>query len=314
MYIVLPITLVVLIPAWLLLRRFTRIWVNRPITILESVFSGFTAWLFLLSLLMWFVGIALTLVEFLSAHQIYDIWALIFSVLLTGYGVDFTIRSSPAMRFDDTKEFIKEAIQFRRSAQRRIDLLTLMQVRREQKKRYTTGDVLESRQRARLQAELNKGKEIDTQLAMLREGKPIDISEVWRQQTKLRSLHPIYLQVEEAKIEPNRKRLSLHVDFPELKELQLKDEMTILRLNRQVYDFLLSMNSEPWLKPYAAFFESYYLMCRATRISSDGVGQLYPFMKVGVFISELRKLEGSYFNPRKLSEIAALAFDNGAQV
>jgi hypothetical protein len=41
---------------------------------------------------------------------------------------------------------------------------------------------------------------------------------------------------------------------------------------------------------------------------------MYPFMKVGVLISELRTLEGSYFNPRKLSEITTLAFNNGAQV
>ena len=37
-------------------------------------------------------------------------------------------------------------------------------------------------------------------------------------------------------------------------------------------------------------------------------------MKAGVLVSELHKLEGSYFNPRKLSEIATLAFNNGAQV
>jgi hypothetical protein len=41
---------------------------------------------------------------------------------------------------------------------------------------------------------------------------------------------------------------------------------------------------------------------------------MYPFMKVGALVSELRKLEGSYFNPRKLSEITTLAFNSGAQV
>jgi hypothetical protein len=74
------------------------------------------------------------------------------------------------------------------------------------------------------------------------------------------------------------------------------------------------MNSESWLKPYSQFFESYFLLCKAKKNNLDGIEQLYPFMKVGVLVEELRKLEGSYFNPRKLSEIAALAFDNGAQV
>ena len=102
--------------------------------------------------------------------------------------------------------------------------------------------------------------------------------------------------------------------FQNSMKTQFKDEMTVLRFNRQVYDFLQSMNSESWLKPYAPFFESYFLMCRAMRINKDNTEVFYPFMKVGILISELRKLEGFYFNPRKLSEIAAVAFNNGAQV
>jgi hypothetical protein len=104
------------------------------------------------------------------------------------------------------------------------------------------------------------------------------------------------------------------MDFPEFREAQFKDEMIVLRFNRQVYDFLQSMNSESWLKPYIPFFESYFLMCRAKRTNKDSTEVFYPFMKTGILVSELRKLEGSYFNPRKLSEIAAVAFNHGAQV
>jgi len=106
----------------------------------------------------------------------------------------------------------------------------------------------------------------------------------------------------------------LIADFPELNEEQLKDETTELRFNRQIYDFFQSMNVEPWLKPYTPFFESYFLMCRATKIIPEGTKLMYPFIKVGALVSELRKLEGSYFNPRKLSEITTLAFNSGAQV
>jgi hypothetical protein len=208
---------------------------------------------------------------------------------------------------------MKEAIQFRRSTQRRLDLLSLMQQRRKRKAPRVADDP-ESRQRERLQINLSKAKELDAQLVLLREGKLLDISEVWRLHTKTHSTYPLYEKVEDGRIDPNRKRLSIYVDFPELDEAKLKDETTVLRLNRQVYDFFQSINAEPWIKPYATFFDSYYLMCRATRISEDGTEVFYPFMKVGILVSELRKLEGSYFNPRKLSEISALAFNNGAQV
>ncbi len=313
-YVFLPIALVVFLPTWFLLRRFTRIWIERQISVFESIFACFSAWLWLLSLTMWFGGIALTLYEFLSTHETIDIWVLVFAVLLTGYVINFFVESRSEIGFDDTQDFIKEAIQFRRSSQRRLDLLSLMQLRRERKTRPHARTDPEARQRARLQADLSKEKELDVQLALLREGKQVDISEVWHLQTKMHVGHSLYKKIEGVKIEPNKKRLSIYADFPELNETQLKDEMTILRFNRQVYDFLQSMNAEPWLKPYTPFFESYYLMCRATRMSDDGSEILYPFMKVGVLTSELRKREGSYFNPRNLSEITALVFNNGAQV
>jgi hypothetical protein len=313
-YIIFLIAFAVLLPTWLLLRRFTRIWIDRPISFPESIFAGIAAWLFLSSLLLWFGSIALTLLDFLSTHEVVDIWVLIFSILMTGYVINFIVESRSDMGFDDTQDFIKEALQFRRSTQRRLDLLTLMHQRRKQKGQRANRTDPESLQRMRLQVNLSKGKELETQLALLREGKQVDMSEVWHSQTKLHTGHSLYEKIEDARIEPNRKRLSLFASFPELNNIKLKDEMVVLRFNRQVYDFLQSINVEPWLKPYMPFFESYYLMCRAKRINDDGTEVFYPFMKVGVLVSELRKLEGSYFNPRKLSEITALSFNNGAQV
>lgn len=152
------------------------------------------------------------------------------------------------------------------------------------------------------------------QLALLREGKIVDITEVWRTKAKTRVVPSLYEKVDEAKVDPNRKRLALYAVFLELDETQLKDDMTVLRLNRQVYDFLLSLITEPWLKPYAPFFDSYFFLCRTNQMAENNEQVLYPFMKLGILISELRKLEGSDFNPRKLNEIATLAFNNGAPV
>jgi hypothetical protein len=314
MYAVLPIALAVLLVSWFFLRRFTKIWINRPIRITESIFAGITAWLFLLALLTWFGGIVLTLLDFLSKRETIDIWALLFAVLLTGYGSDFIIRARSEMRLDDTQEFLKEALQFRRSAQHRLDLLSLTHMKQSRHNRSLVGNDPDSQERSRLQANLTKEKGLDAQLALLREGKSLDLSDVWRSNVKIHASHDLFEKVEEARIEPARKRLCLFADFSELNETQLKDEMTVLRLNRQVYDFLQTLYTEPWLKPYIPFYESYYLMCRAVRVNKEGVGIFYPFMKVGVPVSELRKLEGLYFNPRRLPEIAALAFNNGAPV
>ena len=314
MYVILPIALAVLIFTWLLLRRFTKIWIERQISFVESAVAGISAWLFFISMVLWFGGIVLTLLEYLSSHAPLDLWALIFSTMLTGFGAHYFLRSRSEYNLDETKDYIKEAIQFRRSAQSRLDLLSLIQHRQRQRTHFIGGKDPESLQRARLQASLNKAKGVDAQIALLREGTTIDLSEVWSTQTKMHSFHPFCEKVEEVRIEPSRKRLAIFIDFPELRESHFKDEMIVLRFNRQVYDFLQSMNSESWLKPYTPFFENYFLMCRAKRKNEDGMEVFYPFMKTGIPVSELRKLEGSYFNPRNLSEIAAVAFNHGAQV
>jgi len=313
MYVIFPIALVGFLLTWPLLRRFTRIWRQRPITASESIVAGTIAWLFLFSLLAWFGGIGLTLVDYIFTHKIIDMGILLVTLVFTGFVMHFSNQARYDQHLDDTQDFFKEAIQFRRSEQRRLDLLSLMRQGRKHKKGSAVNDS-ESRQRERLQANLNKEKEQDAQLTLLREGTIIDMSELWRIHTQTHSPHPLYEKVQEVRIDPNKKRLSLYADFPELNEEQLKDETTILRFNRQVYDFFQSMNAEPWLKPFTPFFESYFLMCRATKIIPEGAELMYPFMKVGALVSELHKLEGSYFNPRKLSEITTLVFNSGAQV
>ena len=313
-YVILIIALAVLILTWFLLRRFTLIWIDRPISFGESIIAGIAAWLFLFSILLWFGGMVFTLLEFLSTHNTTDVWAIIFSTLLTGFGVNFFLQSRSELGLNDTQDYLKEAIQFRRSGQSRLDLISLIQQRKRRRRQPIAGNDPESLQRARLQADLSKIKELDDQLTLLREGTTIDISEMWHTQMKMRSPHPLYEKVEEARIEPNRKRFSLFIDLPEFNETQFEDEMNVLRFNRQVYDFLQSIDSESWLKPYASFFESYFLLCRAKRINKDSTEVFYPFIKVGMLVSELRKLKGSYFNPRKLSDIATVAFNHGAQV
>ncbi len=314
MYIFLPTVLAVMLVSWFLLRRLAKTWVERPPSAGEAVFNGVIAWTLIVSILSWFAGILLLLVNFLSAYETTDILVLIFVLMLTGYGFEFYFRSGTDVGVDDTADFIKEELQFRRSGQRRLDLLELMELRRIQRERAKAVADTDADERSRLQADLNKGKNLENQLLLLRENKPVDVLETWRLKCKTRSALPLYERIDEARIDPERKRLVLYGTFPHLNESQLTDETNVLRLNRQVYDFFQSVNNEPWLKPFAPFIDGYFLLCRTERPSQNGEPVLYPFMKVNVLISDLRRLEGSYFNPRKLGEISTLVFNNGAPV
>ncbi len=315
MYIILPIIIVVLVVSWLQLRRLSRIWAQRPVNAYESIIAGIAAWLFLFSILAWLCGIILLCIQVFSSYDITDIMVLIFAILLTGFVLNFYKQSRSELQYDETMDFWKEALQFRRSEQRRLDVLSLMQKERErkQKKKNTAKDSI-LHERILLQANLDREKEQETQLALLRNGASINLNELWHTHTQTHSSHPLFEKIQEARIDPNKKRLFLHADFSELNEEKLKDDTVVLRLNRQVYDFFQFVNAEPWLKPYTPYYKCYFLICRALKKMPDSTEILYPFMKVEVSVSELRNLEGSYFNPRKLSEIATLTFNGGAQV
>jgi hypothetical protein len=276
--------------------------------------AGIAAWVFLFSIIGWFAGMILTTLHFISSHDIKEIRIVTVAIVLTGYSTFFFIRSKSALGIEDTQNYLMEAFQFRRSGQHRLDLISLIHQRQGRQYKPVAGNDPAFLRRSRLQAELSKAKDLDVQLALLRNGNTIDISELWHTQTKQHSSHLFFEKVQESRIEPNRKRFSLFIDFPEIREEQFQDETTVLRFNRQVYDFLQSINAESWLKPYMPFFESYFLICRAARMNNDNTEVFYPFMKAGILVSELQKLEGFYFNPRKLSEIAAIAFKNGAPV
>jgi len=314
MYIFLPTVLAVMLVSWLLLRRLARTWIERPPSAGEAFVNGAIAWIFIVSLLSWFAGILLLLSDFLSNHETTDILILIFVLMLTGYGFDFYFRSGTDTGVDDTADFIKEELQFRRSSQRRLDVLALMELRKAQRERTKGVPDPLADERSRLQADLNKGKDLENQLALLRENTPVDILETWRTKIKARSPHPLYEKVDEARLDPDRKRLILSATFPHFDETQFADESAILRFNRQVYDFFQSVNNEPWLKPYGPFIEGYLLLCRTERPAQRGEPILYPFMKVNILITDLRRLEGTYFNPRRLGDISLLAFNNGAPV
>jgi len=271
------------------------------------------AWLFLLSILAWLSGIGLACLDSFNSRKLTDIGVLLFSLLLTVYAAKFFFQSRSEQGFEETVDFWKEAIQFRRSSQRGPDVHSLMRQELGRKNKHAVKNS-SSREHRILQADLDKEKEHEAQLTLLRNGKSIDISELWHIQTRTHSSQTLFNKVQEVRIDPNKKRFFLNINFPELNEDKLKDETSVLRINRQVYDFFQSINAEPWLKPYMAYIEKYFMICRATRKVQDGTEILYPFMKVEVLISELRELEGSYFNPRKLSEITDLTFNGGAQV
>ena len=316
MYILLSTTFVCIVLTWSLLRRYTIIWTHRPITMTESFFCGTASWLLLIELMSWAAGIILTVFDVLNSHKGRDIWTILLAVSLTVFFVHFIFRTKSEMEYDNTFDFIKETLQFRRSAQQRLSVIELFQQRQQQKKyarkALQTPDALEH---AKLQLHLAQGQDVAGRIDQLRSGQSIDLTEPWNAVTEKYATHPFYSCIQEVKIDPARKRLMLFLNLYEYYEETFTDETAELKLFRQTYDFLQSIRNDLRLKPYAEYISSIYMLCRRIKqVGMESEEVLYPFFKAGVLLDDLKNYEGTYFNPRKLNAIAAVAFQKGDQV
>ena len=314
MYILLSATLLCTAPIWTLLRRYTVIWTRRPITIAESFFCGTASWMLMAALIVWAAGIILTGFDLLNAYTGENIWTLIVAVSLTAFFAHLIFRTRSEMEYDDTFDFIKEMLQFRRSAQHRLSVIDLIQQRRKQNRHahaaMGTSGALEY---AKLQFQLAHSQDAAGRIEQLRAGQTIDLTEPWKAASEKYATHAFYSCIQEVKIDPARKRLMLILNLYEYYEETFADESAELKLFRQTYDFLQSIRNDLRLKPYAEFVDSIYMIYR--RIKRIGQEELlYPFFKAGILIDDLKNYEGAYFNPRKLSTIAAIAFHKGDQV
>jgi hypothetical protein len=258
------------------------------------------------ALIVWAAGIILTGVDLLNAYTGENIWTLIVAFSLTAFFAHLIFRTRSEMEYDDTFDFIREMLQFRRSAQHRLSVIDLIQQRRKQNRHahaaMGTSGALEY---AKLQFQLAHSQDAA--------GQTIDLTEPWKAASEKYATHAFYSCIQEVKIDPARKRLMLILNLYEYYEETFADESAELKLFRQTYDFLQSIRNDLRLKPYAEFVDSIYMIYR--RIKRIGQEELlYPFFKAGILIDDLKNYEGAYFNPRKLSTIAAIAFHKGDQV
>jgi len=297
---------------WFILRRFLYLWKNRQSSAFESVLTGFCAWIMVVTVgavvcIIFYSGWKSLFVYSSENVLTFTLAALTCAVLLAVLRIN---RSE--FELDDMLDFLKEALMFRRSEKRRVDLIEVMKIR-EGRKRTDRAIEIELA-KVKLEAELRKEKEIELQLKLLSGGTKVDITNIWRQNVGSHGEQSIFAKVIEAVIEPNYKRLSIVVDFRDLSEEKLKDDMLVLRFNREVYEFLQSLRYEGWLKRYSNFFDHYFLVCRAIKRNMEDEEFLYPFLRLSVSIEKLKELEGKYFNPRKLGELGGLIFDGGKEL
>lgn len=316
MYILLGIILLLFLLFWNLLRHYTNVWVHRPLEFHESIVAGINAWFFLFAILSWFIVLLISVVNLITQFELADLWTIILGVSFTGYCVEFALRSRSELILDETIDFFKEALFFRRSSQRRITVLELLEQRRiEREERRKQSKKKRNTEREILELEQKQEKLQQTYFKELQAGNTVSILSYWTLFQGKYVSHEFYDSIVDIRIDPSRKRLMLLLNLDSYNTVSFEEEdVAELRLYRQVYDFLLIIIEDPRVKQYAAFFESIYVLCRRLSKNTHGEDFYYPFLKVGVRVDELQQTIGGYFNPRKFPQIAAIAFKKGLPV
>jgi hypothetical protein len=82
-------------------------------------------------------------------------------------------------------------------------------------------------------------------------------------------------------------------------------------VKQDLYDLLQVLNTDPWLKPYAEFFDHIAITCCGIESDSFGQNYLYPFLKIEIARGELFQREGIFFNAADLQKISSITFNDG---
>ncbi|MCX7985022.1 MAG: hypothetical protein N3A63_09000 [Bacteroidetes bacterium] len=277
--------------------------------------AGIGAWLFLFVMVAWCVVLLISGINLITQFELSDLWTVIIGVTFTGYCIEFALRSRSEIVLDETIDFIKEALLFRRSTQRRITVLELLAQRREERiQKRELSRKKKNSERELLELEKKQHKLQQSYIKELQEGSPVSLLAYWNSAQGKYPSHEFYTSIVDLKIDPGKKRLMVLLNLDSYNTVSFDDGVAELRLFRQVYDFIVCIIDDPRLRHFTPFFESVYLLCRRLSKTTEGEQFYYPFLKVGARIDEIQETIGKYFNPRKFSTIAAVAFKRGLPV
>ncbi len=165
-----------------------------------------------------------------------------------------------------------------------------------------------------LRAQGIRSVHLQTELASLKAGQIVDITDSWKLNCLKRKPHPLCDQISDVKIDSVQKALSFRIDYPEISLERLRDSVFIFQLKQDLYDALQAIDTEEWMKPYAPFYERMKLSCFATEVDDFGNWHPYRFMNLEIEVAELRKRVGKFFNVGELNQIARLEFNDGAKI
>jgi len=318
------ILLIVIVVSFLILRNICLNTAQKQTTRLELYLVGMITWVFLLGVAAWCFMPLYLIYTLLAMGSFGALSPLMFIVLATG----LAFRFSEALDSATVLHFLQASALFHPMRPHTMHVheeleKKIRDIHREtsdkpfptagkRKRLLTEKEIQQYRQEIIAAKERpSRSRRLDEEIALLKSGSTVNISDPWRVYTFDHKFHDLYPEISELHINPGTRVLQWRLNIPGASENALQDPIYVYQFKQDLYHLLQVLNTDSWLGWYSEYFDRFVAVCYGIESDSFGQVQMYAFLKIDIERLQLTQREGRFINAADLHKISELTFNNG---
>ena len=304
------------------LRAAHGLWTREQLPSWFRYAGGVLAWGTFLSALMPLYAFGSRIASLLAAPNMSEGYELCLMLILMAIVAKTLVDRPDILRYAVMKPFLMECLVFRNPHLRRISLTEALErheiekihleqtgkplpiVKDEPRMRAGIDPAEAERELARSRARGRQSMTLAQDLALLKKGTPVDLTDAFNVQTYRHVAHPLCEHVFRCAVDPASGTCAVHLTVPAATGTTLSDPDRFYRLKQDLYDFFHVLHGAYWLKPYAPFFHAFEVSCYRTEPDAFDLPRKLACLRINMERSELEKRKETIFSPSELHTIA----------
>ena len=317
--------LIIIVVSFLILRNICLNTAEKQTTRLELYLVGIITWVFLLGVAAWcFIPLYLIYAS-LAMGSFGALSPLMFIVLATGLAFRFSeaLDSATVLHFLQASALFHPMRPHTMHVHEELEKKKIRDIHREtsdkpfptagkRKRLLTEKEIQQYRQEIIAAKERpSRSRRLDEEIALLKSGSTVNISDPWRVYTFDHKFHDLYPEISELHINPGTRVLQWRLNIPGASENALQDPIYVYQFKQDLYHLLQVLNTDSWLGWYSEYFDRFVAVCYGIESDSFGQVQMDAFLKIDIERLQLTQREGRFINAADLHKISELTFNNG---
>ena len=319
------VLLTIIVVSFLILRNICLNTVEKQTTRLELYLVGMITWVFLLGVAAWFIVPLYLIYALLAMGSFGAFRPLMFIAIATGLAFRFNeaLDSATVLHFLRASALFHPMRPHTMHVHEELEKKKIRDIHREtsdkpfptagkQKRLLTEKEIQQYRQEVTAAKERpTRSRRFDEEIALLKSGSAVNISDPWKVYTFGHKLHDLYAEMSELHINPGTRVLQCRLNIPGASENALQNPIYVYQFKQDLYHLLQVLNTDSWLGWYSEFFDRFVAVCYGIESDSFGDVQMYAFLKIDIARVQLSQREGRFVNAADLHKISELTFNNG---